>query len=72
MPKLCIMCHERKATVPDRERMGRPINRVCSQCHAERLRGDFERILAQKPFCYDCHGEGCSRCHTWGVTYVAS
>jgi hypothetical protein len=41
----CVVCHERKAEVPDRERMGRPINRVCRQCHAERLRGDVAKIL---------------------------
>ena len=42
---LCVVCHTRKAEVPDRERMGRPVKRVCRECHAERLRGDVERIL---------------------------
>jgi hypothetical protein len=43
--KKCEICGERPATVPDRERMGRPINRVCSSCHALRLAGDMKRIL---------------------------
>lgn len=42
---LCIVCRERKAVVPDRERMGRPIARVCRECHAERLRDDMRKIL---------------------------
>ena len=42
---LCIVCHERKAELPDRERMGRPIKRVCRQCHSDRLRGDMVKIL---------------------------
>lgn len=42
----CIVCHERKATVPDRDRQsGRLINRVCSQCHAQRLIGDLKQVL---------------------------
>ena len=43
--KKCVICGERPATVPDRERMGRLINRVCSRCHGARLRGDMELIL---------------------------
>lgn len=43
--KLCDICGDRPATVPDRERMGRLINRVCSSCHALRLAGDMQRIL---------------------------
>ena len=43
--KMCEICGERPATVPDRERMGRLINRVCSSCHALRLAGDMKRIL---------------------------
>ncbi len=42
--KMCEICGENPATVPDRERMGRPINRVCSSCHSLRLRGDLIRI----------------------------
>ncbi len=45
--KLCEVCHVKPATVPDRERMGRPINRVCSGCHSDRLRGDW-KVIAQK------------------------
>ena len=44
--RLCIVCRQRPAAVPDRERMGRPILRVCRECHAERLGGDLRRILA--------------------------
>lgn len=47
MPKLCEKCGERPATVPDRNRMGRPINRVCSECHAGFLREDLLRVMAQ-------------------------
>jgi len=43
--KMCVICGENPATVPDRERMGRPINRVCSSCHARRLTGDMKRIM---------------------------
>jgi hypothetical protein len=43
--KLCEICGEKPATVPDRERMGRLINRVCSSCHALRLAGDMKRIM---------------------------
>lgn len=52
MKKICIICKERPATVPDRERMGRPIKRLCRQCHAARLQGDirliFEGLLGRK------------------------
>lgn len=43
--KMCEICGEKPATVPDRRRMGRPINRICSSCHSLLLIGDFERIL---------------------------
>ncbi len=43
--KMCEICGERPATVPDRNRMGRLINRVCSLCHSRRLAGDLKRIL---------------------------
>lgn len=42
--KKCEICGENPATVPDRERIGRLINRVCSTCHALRLAGDLKRI----------------------------
>jgi hypothetical protein len=43
--KMCVLCHQRPAAVPDRERMGKPIKRVCRECHAARLRGDLVEIL---------------------------
>ena len=43
--KMCEICGDEPATVPDRERMGRPINRVCNSCHALRLAGDLKRIM---------------------------
>ena len=47
MPKkLCEICNENPATVPDRDRPGRLINRVCQSCHALRLRGDWAKIMA--------------------------
>lgn len=41
----CIVCHERPAAVPDRNVTGRPIKRVCRQCHVERLQSDFQPLL---------------------------
>jgi hypothetical protein len=41
MPKLCELCGLRRAELPDRNRMGRPIKRLCRECHAERLVGDM-------------------------------
>jgi pimeloyl-ACP methyl ester carboxylesterase len=41
----CIVCHEREARVPDRNRPGRPIKRVCRECHAARLTGDLTALL---------------------------
>jgi hypothetical protein len=43
--KLCEICGEKPATVPDRERIGRLINRVCSSCHGLRLAGDMQKIM---------------------------
>jgi hypothetical protein len=45
---ICIVCHERKAEIPDRERMGRPIKRVCRECHSARLRGDLAKVLKDR------------------------
>lgn len=42
---LCVVCHQRPAAIPDRNRMGRPIKRVCRPCHAERLTGDLKEAL---------------------------
>jgi len=44
--RLCIICHERPAEVPDREQPGRPINRLCRKCHGARLAGDLRTIVA--------------------------
>ena len=41
----CIVCHERKAEVPDRNKMGRPVKRVCRKCHGSRLTDDLRAIL---------------------------
>ena len=43
--KMCEICGENPATVPDRDRPGRLINRVCSRCHGLRLKGDMKKIL---------------------------
>lgn len=43
--KLCKICVKNPATVPDRERMGRMTNRICTACHSMRLRGDIEAIM---------------------------
>lgn len=45
MARRCELCRRRPAAVPDRYRMGRPIKRICRQCHAGRLRGDLAGIL---------------------------
>jgi len=42
--KKCEICGKNPATIPDRERIGRLINRVCSRCHALRLAGDLTQI----------------------------
>ena len=39
--KMCEVCGKNPAEVPDRERMGRPINRICLECHAKRLKMDI-------------------------------
>ena len=44
----CVVCDARPAELPDRNRMGRPIKRVCRECHAARLRGDLVHILRVK------------------------
>lgn len=48
MSKLCVRCGKNKPTVPDNTRMGRPILRVCSECHAIGLRNSFEFYLQQQ------------------------
>lgn len=46
--KMCELCGKNPATVPDRERMGRLINRVCLECHQNRLKMDIRVGLARK------------------------
>ena len=50
--KICEACGVNPATVPDRNRMGRPIKRICRECHSKRLAGDvvavFESFLGRK------------------------
>lgn len=48
MKKMCELCKAMPATVPDRNRPGRLINRVCAGCHSKRLQGDLQRILDQQ------------------------
>jgi len=43
--KLCRLCHVNPATVPDRDYPGRPIKRICNQCHTKRLVDDFKRLM---------------------------
>jgi len=43
--KLCEICGASPATVPDRNRPGRLINRVCGRCHGLRLAGDMREIM---------------------------
>ena len=46
--KMCEVCGVDPATVPDRDRPGRLINRVCSKCHGARLSGDMKYILQKR------------------------
>lgn len=41
----CIVCREREAAVPDRNRLGPHVNRVCRQCHQARLMRDIARVI---------------------------
>jgi len=45
MKKVCEICHKLPAQLPDRNRMGRPVKRICKLCHGERLRGDVRHIM---------------------------
>lgn len=53
----CIICKEKLAQVPDRNRMGRPIKRLCKDCHRDRLRGDLQRIISKRAQPIDIHSE---------------
>lgn len=46
--KLCKLCHKYEATVPDRDKPGRPVKAICSRCHADRLLGDLKRIMDRR------------------------
>ena len=41
----CEICGENPATVPDRDRPGSMINRICQRCHSLRLVGDVRKIF---------------------------
>jgi len=43
--KKCIVCRVNPPTVPDRGKMGKPIKRICLQCHAKRLLGDLDHCI---------------------------
>ena len=45
----CIVCWTNDAEVPDRDQggIGRPIKKVCRECHSKRLARDLECILAR-------------------------
>jgi hypothetical protein len=51
--KMCEICGKNPATVPDRERPGRLINRICKSCHMLRLRGDMDHILELHKKCHE-------------------
>ena len=42
--KVCILCKKNPAIIPDRERMGRPVKRICASCHSNRLIEDLKKI----------------------------
>ncbi len=44
-PTNCIVCRERVATVPDRNRWPNMRLRICGECHAARLAGDLRRVI---------------------------
>ena len=45
MPRKGDVCKENDAAVPDRNRTGKPIKRICRQCHMARLQGDLQAIM---------------------------
>jgi hypothetical protein len=47
MARLCVVCRERPAAVPDRNRPWSTQKRVCRQCHAARLIGDLKTVLKE-------------------------
>lgn len=57
--KMCELCGKEPASVPDRNRPGRLINRICRKCHNSRLKGDMQNILimSRKYGKIGCDGE---------------
>ena len=55
--KMCEICGKNPAEVPDRERMGRPINRICRECHAKRLREDMGVVVVVHDMQQKARGE---------------
>lgn len=43
--RMCYICKIRPAEVPDRYTGGRPIARICRECHAKRLADDLHNIV---------------------------
>lgn len=39
------MCRCRPAELPDRNKPGRPIKRICKECHTQRLRNDLIEVI---------------------------
>ena len=44
---MCILCGQNKATVPDRNRQGRPVARLRVECHRDRLTNDMRDVVAE-------------------------
>lgn len=77
--RACIVCRIRKPAVPDRNVDGRPIKRLCLECHQGRLKGDIEVILrgaTKYPDGYECqvcgtqyaeYVNGCVYCSNAGI-----
>ena len=42
---LCRQCKTNKAVFPDRNAMGRPLKRICRDCHRKDLLNDLQHIL---------------------------
>ena len=41
----CIICHEKEATIPDRNEPWYRRKKICTDCHVERLKNDFVNIV---------------------------
>lgn len=52
--KLCVICSEYEAEVPDRYKSGRQKKEVCARCHGKRLLGDLKRIKTLADHVYLC------------------